>query len=242
MTTAVAADHGTARRNIVAAGLLAALLLAAAAAALGSPQALVQQALDCLRNWSAGPAVFLSLQVLVAVSGVVPASLTGIAAGAAYGLAPGFALAAGGTLAGAVIAFALSRSLFRPAVETALRRRRLHGIDALVASRGWRLVCLLRLSPVMPFSATSYLLGLSSIRFTDYLLGTLACLPALLGYVFIGTLTDAGLAASASGDNPLRFALLAVGGVATLLLIVVAGRLARQSCGLPGLGTRAPEA
>ncbi|MGE5270318.1 MAG: TVP38/TMEM64 family protein [Thiohalocapsa sp.] len=203
----------------------------------------MQQALDGLRGSAAGPVVFLALQVLVAVSGAVPASLIGVAAGAAYGLAPGFGLAAGGTLLGAVLAFALSRSLFRPAVEAALWRRRLQGIDALVATRGWKFVFLLRLSPVMPFSVTSYLLGLSSIGFIDYLLGTLACLPALAGYVFIGTLTDAGLAAWASGGgNPVRFALLTVGGLATLLLIVTAARLVRQSGGLPDLRTGAPNA
>ena len=35
----------------------------------------------------------------------------------------------------------------------------------------------------MPFVATSYLLGLSAISLRDYMLGILAALPALLGYV-----------------------------------------------------------
>ena len=38
----------------------------------------------------------------------------------------------------------------------------------------------------MPFVATSYLLGLSAISLRDYMLGTLAALPALLGYVSLG--------------------------------------------------------
>jgi uncharacterized membrane protein YdjX (TVP38/TMEM64 family) len=39
---------------------------------------------------------------------------------------------------------------------------------------------------LMPFVATSYLLGLSAISLRDYMLGILAALPALLGYVLLG--------------------------------------------------------
>src|SRR5262249_54105705 len=75
------------------------------------------------------------------------------------------------------------------------------------------------LSPVMPFSVTSYLLGLSSVRLWQYAVGTLASLPALFGYVFAGSLADAGFSAWVDGTKPLRWVLLAVGAVATLLLI-----------------------
>src|ERR1700726_705059 len=59
-----------------------------------------------------GAVVFGILQVLVSVSGILPASLLGVAAGAMYGLVPGFLLAAVSPLAGAVLSFLLSRSLF----------------------------------------------------------------------------------------------------------------------------------
>lgn len=54
---------------------------------------------------------------------------------------PGFLLAATSTLAGALLSFCLSRSLFRPAVETLVARRpRLRNLDALIARDGWKLV------------------------------------------------------------------------------------------------------
>jgi uncharacterized membrane protein YdjX (TVP38/TMEM64 family) len=65
----------------------------------------------------------------------------------------------------------------------AARRPRLRNLDALIGRDGWKLVCLLRISPVMPFSATSFALGLSSIGLCDYIVGTLASFPALSGYV-----------------------------------------------------------
>ena len=49
---------------------------------------------------------------------------------------------------------------------------------------------LLRISPVMPFAATSYMFGLSSIDPRGYILGTPASLPSLCGNVLIDTLAD----------------------------------------------------
>jgi len=192
--------------------------------------ALVQGTMQFLRGTgAAGPVLFAALQVLVALSGVLPASLLGMAAGAVYGLVPGFSLAASGSLLGAVIAFGLSRSLFRSIIErTVARHGRLRHLDASLAHQGWTLVCLLRLSPVMPFSVTSYLLGLSSVGLADYLTGTLASLPALFGYVLLGTFTNAGLTAWAGGGNLLQWILLGGGGVATLFLVMHLGRIALQ--------------
>jgi uncharacterized membrane protein YdjX (TVP38/TMEM64 family) len=176
-----------------------------------------------------GVFVFSALQMLVAVSGILPCSLLGVASGAIYGLVPGFFLAAGSTLAGAILSFFLSRSLFRATVERlAARRPRLRNLDALIARDAWKLVCLLRVSPIMPFSATSLALGLSPVGLRDYLIGTLASLPALCGYVFIGTLADTGFSAWATGAEPIRWGLLGIGACATLALIVRLGRIAMK--------------
>jgi uncharacterized membrane protein YdjX (TVP38/TMEM64 family) len=169
-------------------------------------------------------------QVLVAASGILPASLIGVAAGAVFGLPIGFVVAAVSTLAGAMLAFLLSRSVFRPVIARRLERSpRLRNIDRAVGRDGWKLVLLMRMSPVMPFAATSYLLGLSAVSMRNYLLGTLGSLPALGGYVFIGTLTDIGLSALQAGAGPLHWALLAVAAVATVLLTWRIGAMVKQS-------------
>ncbi len=205
----------------------AALLLAGLAAARlwpGGVADLVGRAVATVHGAGRlGVVAFALLQVFVAASGVLPASLVGLAAGALYGIPRGFALASITTLAGAWLAFRLSRSLLRPRIEGLLARRpRLAHLDAGLARGRWRFVCLLRVSPVMPFAATSYSLGLSSVSAADYLLGTLAALPALLGYVCLGGLAHAGLATNA---GPFRLALFAVGLAATLLLTLHVGRL-----------------
>jgi uncharacterized membrane protein YdjX (TVP38/TMEM64 family) len=226
------AGVSTSRRpgRVILAGGLGALMLFGIAAMRLWPGTVIDTAehlIGVVRGLGGiGLIAFGALQALVAVSGVLPASLLGIGAGAVYGLVPGFLLAAVSTLVGAVLAFLLSRSAFRPAVEgLCARRPRLRNFDALIAQDGWKLVCLLRINPVMPFSATSYVLGLSSIGMGEYLVGTLASLPALLGYVFLGTLADASLSAVATGAGPFRWVVIGVGVVTTLALTIHLGSI-----------------
>jgi uncharacterized membrane protein YdjX (TVP38/TMEM64 family) len=91
--------------------------------------------------------------------------------------------------------------------------------DAALGRDGWRLVCPPRASPLTPFGATSYLLGLSAVSLRDYMLGTLAALPALLGYVSLGALARAGLLASTGAARPFQWALLAAGFAAAALTV-----------------------
>ena len=212
------------------AGALAAAGFAAAGLVAGhSPGLLLAWVDDGVRTVRglgvAGGLLFAVVQVLVAVSGVLPASLLGVAAGVLYGVPAGFALSGAGTLSGALLAFALSRSVFRPVVTRFMAgRSRLRRFDELIARDGWRFACLLRVSPVMPFALTSYALGLSSIRLRDYLVGTLAAMPALFGYVLLGALAGTGVAAEAPG-SPLGGWLLAIGLIATLVLTLRIGQL-----------------
>jgi uncharacterized membrane protein YdjX (TVP38/TMEM64 family) len=166
----------------------------------------------------AGWVGFIAIQILVSMSGVLPASALSIAAGIIYGVPLGFGLAASSTGFGAILAFALSRSFLRLFIARIISRRpRLELLDQALTIEGWRLVCLLRVSPVMPFAVTSYALGLSSIKLRDYLIGTLAALPALLGYVAIGSLAGASAVAWNSGAGAIRLSLLVIGAVATVI-------------------------
>ena len=80
----------------------------------------------------------------------------------------------------------------------------------------------------MPFSATSLALGLSAVSLRDYAIGTLASLPALCGYVFIGTLADTSLSAWATGASTVRLVLLGIGVLATLVLVLRLGQIAMK--------------
>lgn len=184
--------------------------------------------LDVLRGSGlTGYFAFALAQGLVACIGIVPASLMGVAAGLAYGLWLGFVLAAVGTMLGGWIAFRLSRSIFRPWIAAFLERRgRVARFDAALGEGNWRLVCLIRISPVMPFSMTSYALGMTRIDQRSYMLGTLASLPALLTYVAGGAFAHSTIDNAAAGMNTARTVLLGLGLVATVAATVYLRKLA----------------
>lgn len=216
--------------RLLAAGVLAAVLAGCFVFGhLGhatAPFAFLRQAKNFgAHNW----AVFLLLQTLIVISGILPASFVGIAAGALFGVAFGFGLAAGSTIIGAVIAFALARSIFRPWVESfLLRRRTLQKFDAALGQDGWRSIVLLRLSPVMPFALTSYALGLTAITWRNYLLGSAAALPSLFGFVLLGHFGGRGLDDLHMGKTPAGIILILFGVVTTALLTFHLGGIAKR--------------
>lgn len=215
--------------RVILALAVAVVLVAAFIAGLlgaGDVAGTVLAALERLRafGWQ-GALIFVALEWVVAVVGFVPASILGLAAGAIYGTGTGFALAATGMVMGAAAAFGFARSALRPLILRFIDGRAgLGRFDAALARDGWRLVLLLRASPVMPFSLTCYALGLSGIGFRDYMVGTLASLPALLAYVAFGSLGATSLGAARNGGD-VRLVLLLVGGAATLLLVLRVARM-----------------
>jgi hypothetical protein len=62
-------------------------------------------------------------------------------------------------------------------------------IDAAIQDEGWKVVFLLRLSPLIPFNLLNYFLGLTPVRiFPDYFLATfVGMLPGCAMFVYIGS-------------------------------------------------------
>jgi uncharacterized membrane protein YdjX (TVP38/TMEM64 family) len=177
-------------------------------------------------------------QLFAVMAGVLPASLVGVAAGAVFGVAKGFTISSASVMVGALASFSLSRSLFRPLIQRAISGRAAAlDFDAALGREGWKFVLLLRVSPVMPFAAASYALGLSSVSLREYMLGTLAALPALLGYVVLGAVAEHGLAAAAGTTRSLQWAMLIAGFSATALVVVHIGALVGRTSSKPGVAT-----
>lgn len=173
-----------------------------------------------------GLIVVVLLMVLIACTGVLPASLIGVASGSVYGLWGGFLLSTFATLVGAWVSFAVSRSFLRDAFSRLfVRRPRMRQLGTEVAKHGWRFVCLLRMSPIMPFAITSYALGLSPIGTRDYTVGTVAALPALFGYVCMGWLARSAIGPRSTSVNSLEWAIAGVGIAATVALTLYMKRI-----------------
>lgn len=206
----------------IAAGILIAAVAGATVAARLPRVRLFLEQMTGLASGLPAPhwLAFCGSQVIVAAFGFLPASLMAVMAGATYGMWAGLLISAGGTMLGGWIAFLLSRSVLRPWIAKLIGRFGATArFDEAIESEGWRFVCLLRISPVMPFAATSYGLGLTRIGQRAYLLGTLASLPAMATYVAIGAFGRTGFALATTGAGPVQW-LLPIVGLATLILAV----------------------
>lgn len=58
-------------------------------------------------------------------------------------------------------------------------------IDKAIGENGFRVVTLLRLSPLLPFSLGNYLYGLTSVKFVPYVLGRFAYIYLLFCKLFL---------------------------------------------------------
>jgi uncharacterized membrane protein YdjX (TVP38/TMEM64 family) len=182
-----------------------------------------------------GPAAFVAGYVLAAVVGV-PGSLLTLAAGAIFGLWAGTLWVFVGATLGASAAFLVARYVARGAVERRAARdprfRQFQAIDRAIAADGRRVVFLLRLSPAVPFTLLNYLLGLTRVRFADFVVASVGMLPGTLLYVYTGKVAG-DVAAAAGRGAPARgagyYAVLALGLAATVAVTVLLTRAARRA-------------
>jgi uncharacterized membrane protein YdjX (TVP38/TMEM64 family) len=157
-----------------------------------------------------------------------------IGGGFAYGPLWGLVLVSPVSVLAATAAFLLGRTVARGWVTRRLGQDpRLAAIDAAVGLSGLKIVLLLRLSPVVPFNALNYLLGLTRVRLRDFILGSwIGMLPGTALYVYIGSLVTTA-SELASGSRPSTgfagHALLALGLAATLAVTVLLTRIAQRS-------------
>ena len=220
----------TARR----AALPASAVLVTALVILASRRAdLVPAVLDWVRGWGAlAPLAYAGVYAL-AVPLAVPGSLLTLTAGALFGLWPGVPVVFAGAVVGSSLAFVVSRYVARPWVEAWTGRHpRYAAIERAVATEGIRIVFLLRLTPLIPFTILNYLLGLTRVRWRDVLLASPGMLPGTVLYVFYGAVIG-DVTAVAAGARPPRttaqYVLLALGLVAAGLVAWRVSRIARRA-------------
>ncbi len=152
-----------------------------------------------------GLLVFVALSVVGTLL-LVPAWIFAIAAGAVFGMVWG--------LLGAV---------------AARKNKAFKSVDKAVRRDPWKVVALLRMSPVLPSGLKSYFLGLTRIEPLPYALASvLGMLPGLVVTVYLG---HAGRDAFGGGGT-LKWTLFAIGIAATVAMALIVGRAAHKRLGL----------
>ncbi|CAA6663918.1 unnamed protein product [Spirodela intermedia] len=174
-------------------------------------------------------AVYAGLEILA-----LPAIPLTMSAGLLFGSFTGTVLVSiSGTFAAAV-AFLIARYLARDRILKLVEgNEKFLAIDKAIGENGFRVVTLLRLSPLLPFALGNYLYGLTSVEFWPYVLGSwLGMLPGTWAYVSAGAFGRAIIQEESSGGLPGsngQLITLGLGLLATALAASYVTRLAKDA-------------
>jgi uncharacterized membrane protein YdjX (TVP38/TMEM64 family) len=178
------------------------------------------------------PALFV-LAYIVASVAFIPGTLLTLTAGAVFGVTRGVPLVFAGAVLGSCAAFGVARGLARgPVTRWLARDPRALAIAQALEGQGLKIIVLMHLSPLIPYNLLNYVCGASTIRFSDFLLGTVGMLPLIVLYTYYGKVVG-DVAALATGTalprGPEYYVMLAVGLAATIALSVVITRAAKRA-------------
>lgn len=187
----------------------------------------MQQLLEWVQQQGVWAPILFVLVYAAAAVAFVPGSVMTLASGAIFGLVKGVVLVSIASTTAAAISFLLGRFALRGWVEKKLAHRpAFRALDEAVGREGWKMVLLLRLSPVFPFTLLNYALGLTRIGFWPAVLASwVGMLPGTILYVYLGSLAQV----AATGSTTAEKILYGVGLVATLAVTVWITRIAKRA-------------
>jgi len=197
----------------------------------------VKQYLIAALEWTQGlglwgPLFVAGFYVLAAVL-FLPGSVITLGAGFLFGVPTGLLTVWLGANLGAFAAFLVGRTIAREWIAQKVKgNAKFAAIDEELAREGFKVVLLLRLSPVFPFDILNYALGLTKVSFRNYALASvLGMLPGTLMYVYFGSAARS-LAEVATGNVEGGLAgqvFFWIGLAATIAVALVVTRIARNS-------------
>lgn len=180
---------------------------------------------------SIGVAVFVIAYVVAALF-LLPGSALTLGAGFAYGPVWGTLLVVPSSVLAASLAFLVARRGGRGRIVRRIERDpRFAAVDRALGRSGFKIVALLRLSPVFPYSILNYALGLSAVPFRSYVAASIiGMLPGTILYVYLGS---AIMSATELGAKPAGSSLGTwfywAGLSCAILVVIVVTRVARRA-------------
>lgn len=177
-----------------------------------------------------GAFVFIGLYAATTVM-LVPGTIPTLAAGAIFGIAQGTLYVSLGSTLGATLAFFVGRYLARDWVASKLASRpNFAAIDEAIGREGWKIIGLLRLSPVIPFSLSNYFYGVTKVKPLGYVLASwIGMLPGTIMYVYIGGLLGMAAGSDGGGMTTGQIVMMVVGLAATVAVTIMITRIAKKA-------------
>lgn len=164
-------------------------------------------------GWIA-PLLFLLLYCLATIM-LLPTMVLTLAGGAIFGPVLGTLLNLLGATWGAACSFLITRHLI---ADWLFKRKgaRINKLIYDVEQKGWLLIAVLRLFPILPFNLVNYGLGITKIKFRTYFITTLIFLiPPEIIYTYFGY---AGMDVLLKQGNFYRDGGIIISGIAIIIL------------------------
>lgn len=142
--------------------------------------------------------LFIPGSILTLGSGYIFANIFGLGIGVLLATIAVFL----GAASGAIAAFFLGRYLLRDQTEKLSNKYTIfRAIDLALLNNGLKITFLLRLSPLIPFNAINYILGVTGVSARDYIISCIGMLPGTILYVFLGSSAGSIVDSASSGEN-----------------------------------------
>ena len=155
--------------------------------------------------------IFIGLQIVQVLIAPIPGELNGFIGGYLYGPVLGTIYSTIGLTIGSWLAFLLSRWLGMPFVEKIINPKVIQKYDYFMEHRGIPVTFILFLIPGFPKDALSYIIGLSHMRTTTFLI--LCTAGRLLGTIMLST-------SGSYARNEQHAAMLAILGISALITLL----------------------
>jgi len=157
------------------------------------PSLVLQSVVESVKSMGPLGAVYFGVMYVIAEVLAIPAIPLTASAGYLFGLKEGTAIVLLSASVAAGIGFLLGRTFLRSYVERLLDENPdFKRIDGAIGREGFKVVLLLRLSPIFPFALSNYLYGVTSVKFWPYFWGTmLGFTPGTIAYVYTGEIGKA---------------------------------------------------
>lgn len=169
---------------------------------VANPQAFLNGVVDGVQAMGPAGPFYFGLFYLVAEVLAVPATPLALSAGYLFGLTQGVGIVLTAATIAACVAFFVGKTFLRSWVEGILAENpKFAKLDTAIGEQGFKLLVLVRLSPIFPFALSNYVYGASSIGFSDYFWGTLlGFTPGTIAYVYTGMVGKELMLGSGSGQ------------------------------------------
>jgi len=189
--------------------------------------------LQWTRNLGVWGPVFVAAFYIVACILFLPGSVLTLGAGFIFKLLVGTITVSIGSTLGACAAFLVGRTIGRGWISGKVATNgKFAAIDDAVGRQGFKIVLLIRLSPIFPFNLLNYAFGLTKVSIGKYALASwIGMLPGTLMYVYFGaglrSLADAAAGKVETGATGQIF--FWTGLVVTIAVTVFVTGLARKA-------------